>query len=75
MSKAWYKSRTLWLNAVALVLAAAADNWSALQSVLPAHWYAWLAFALPVANAILRTITTQPLHWSAPRDTGAGGKC
>lgn len=65
-SKPWYKSKTLWLNAIALALAAAAENWSALQGVLPAHWYAWFAFALPIGNALIRTVTTQAIHFRSP---------
>jgi hypothetical protein len=75
VKKAWYRSRTIWLNVTAMLLAAAAENWSALQEVLPKHWYAWFAFILSLANAIMRFVTTQPLHWRDERDTGAGGKC
>jgi hypothetical protein len=75
VSKPWYRSRMLWINLAAMLVAAAADNWSTLQPVLPAHWYAWFAFALPILNVALRAVTTQPIHWREPPDMGAGGKC
>ena len=55
--KPWYKSRTLWFNALALALAAAELQLKVLQGVLPGGVYAWLAFVLPVGNAALRFVT------------------
>ena len=55
--KPWYKSRTLWFNALALALAAAELQLNVLRGVLPGGVYAWLAFVLPVGNAALRLIT------------------
>lgn len=73
--KPWWKSRTIWLNVFALVVSALADNWSTLQPVLPAHFYAWVAFVLPVFNVMIRAITTQALTLGRGRvDMGAGGK-
>lgn len=59
--KPWYTSRTLWLNLIALLLAAAETQVGVLKDVLPGGLFAWLAFGLPVANAALRFITTTAL--------------
>lgn len=56
--KPWWKSRTLRVNAVVLVLAAAESQLHVLQGVLPGGLFAWLAFGLPVVNAALRFITS-----------------
>lgn len=56
--KPWYRSRTLWFNAIALALAAAEMQLNVLQGFLPGGVYAWLAFVLPVGNAALRFITS-----------------
>ncbi len=56
--KRWYRSKTLWFNAIVLALAAAETQLNVLQGVLPGGLYAWLAFVLPVGNAALRFITT-----------------
>lgn len=56
--KRWYRSKTLWFNAVVLALAAAETQLKVLEGVLPGGLYAWLAFVLPVGNAALRFITT-----------------
>lgn len=56
--KRWYRSKTLWFNAIVLMLAAAESQLQVLQGVLPGGLYAWLAFVLPVGNAALRFITT-----------------
>lgn len=56
--KPWWQSRTLWVNVVVLMLAAAEAQLGLLQGVLPGGLYAWVAFALPVANAGLRLVTT-----------------
>lgn len=56
--KRWYRSKTLWFNAIVLALAAAETQLKVLEGVLPGGLYAWLAFVLPVGNAALRFITT-----------------
>lgn len=56
--KPWYKSKTLWFNALAIMLAAAETQFHVLQGALPGGLFTWLAFALPVANAALRFITS-----------------
>lgn len=56
--KPWWQSKTLWLNALVLVLAAAETQLQVLKDVLPGSLLAWLAFGLPVANAALRFVTS-----------------
>lgn len=56
--KPWWQSRTLWLNAIVLMLAAAEAKLGVLQGVLPGGLSTWLSFALPVMNAGLRLITS-----------------
>lgn len=56
--KRWYRSKTLWFNAIVLSLAAAESQLKVLEGVLPGGLYAWLAFVLPVGNAALRFITS-----------------
>lgn len=57
-SKPWWQSKTLWLNAIVLALAAAEDHVGLLQPVLPVNFYQLVAFGLPVVNAALRFLTT-----------------
>lgn len=59
--KRWYKSKTLWLNVVVVVLALAESQLNILQPVLPVNFYAVVAFGLPLLNAALRLITSQAL--------------
>lgn len=57
-AKPWWQSRTLWVNALVLMLAAAEAQLGLLQGKLPGGLHTWLAFALPVINVGLRAITT-----------------
>lgn len=59
--KAWYQSKTLWVNAVVAALAALEAGTGILQPLLPANFYAIVAVGLPVVNAVLRIVTTQGL--------------
>ena len=56
--KAWWKSRTLWVNAVAAMLIALEAGTGILQPLLPINLYTVLAVGLPIINALLRVITT-----------------
>lgn len=56
--KPWWQSKTLWVNALVLALAAAESQLQVLQGALPGGLFTWLAFALPVINAALRSITS-----------------
>lgn len=57
--KPWWKSRTIWLNAIVLGLAAAEANLRLLEPMLEVDVYRLLAFALPVLNAMMRLVTTE----------------
>lgn len=59
--KAWYQSKTLWVNIIVAALAALEAGTGVLQPFLPANFYAIVAVGLPVVNAILRIVTTQGL--------------
>lgn len=59
--KAWYQSKTLWVNAIVAALAALEVGTGILQPFLPANFYAMIAVGLPVVNAVLRIVTTQGL--------------
>ena len=56
--KTWWKSKTLWINAVAAMLVALEAGTGVLQPLLPINLYAALAVGLPIINALLRVITT-----------------
>lgn len=56
-AKPWWHSRTLWLNALALGLAAAEDRLGLLKGVLPVSVFELIAFGLPVVNVVLRALT------------------
>jgi hypothetical protein len=61
--KAWYKSKTLILNALAAGLAALEVSTGALKPVLgESGLYVALSVGLPVANAMLRIVTKQPIR-------------
>lgn len=60
-AKAWYKSRTIWCNALIAALALAESQLDILQPLLPFNVYGGLAFALPIVNVVLRTVTTVPV--------------
>ena len=70
MAKPWYRSRMLWVNGVAAALVALEANTGLLQPILPVNFYAALAVALPVVNALLRVVTSQALC-RRRRDLGA----
>lgn len=57
--KKWWKSKTIWLNALVAVVAVAADSVSLLQPILPENFFSIVAFGLPLVNVFLRMITTQ----------------
>jgi hypothetical protein len=59
--KAWYQSKTLWVNAIVAALAAFEAGTGMLQPFLPANFYTMIAVGLPVVNAVLRIVTTQGL--------------
>lgn len=61
LTRAWWKSWTLWINFVFLLLAQAEAQIGLLREVLPINVYALIAIVLPPLNIALRAITTAPL--------------
>ena len=59
--KAWWKSKTLWVNIIVAVLASLEATTGLLQPYLPEHWYVVVAVGLPVINVVRRIVTTQGL--------------
>jgi hypothetical protein len=60
--KPWYKSKIILVNAVAAALAALEASTGVLRPALgEGTFYMLIAVGLPVINAVLRTVTTQPL--------------
>jgi len=59
--KAWYLSKTLWVNAIIAALVALEAGTGLLQPFLPPNFYAIIAVGLPIVNAVLRIVTTQGL--------------
>jgi hypothetical protein len=60
--KPWYTSKTIILNVAIAALAGLEAATGALQPVFGSHnVYAIIAGTLPVANMILRAMTTQPI--------------
>lgn len=64
--KAWYQSKTLWVNIIVAALAALEAGTGVLQPFLPANFYALVAVGLPVINAVLRIVTAQGLSLRKP---------
>lgn len=64
--KAWYQSKTLWVNAIVAALVALEAGTGLLQPFLPPHFYAIVAVVLPIINAVLRIVTTQGLSLGKP---------
>lgn len=56
--KPWYVSKTLWLNGVVAALTALEAGTGLLQPYLPMNIYVLVAVFLPVANAVLRVVTS-----------------
>lgn len=56
--KPWYKSKTIWLNAVAAALAVVELNFHLLQPSIPPGVYVTAAGVLAFANVLLRAVTT-----------------
>jgi hypothetical protein len=59
--KRWTKSKTLWFNAICAALAALEGLTGAMQPYLSVNAFALLSIALPVGNAVLRVVTSEPL--------------
>ncbi|MDH2918463.1 MAG: hypothetical protein PXX73_04640 [Sideroxydans sp.] len=59
--KPWYRSKTLWFNAVVAGLLVLEANFAVLQPYLAGSVYAWFSTVLAVGNAMLRVVTTASL--------------
>jgi len=57
--KPFWKSKTLWFNAIVAALAAAEAAAGVIQPLVPGNVYGWGLMVLTVGNAILRVITSQ----------------
>lgn len=65
--KKWYKSKTLVVNAVVAGLVALEAVTGFLKPYVGDDFYAIIAVALPVINAMLRVITTEPVAFRGDR--------
>lgn len=63
--KPWYASKIIQLNAIAAALVVAEANVGMFQQLLPVNFYAIVATALPLLNAILRLFTTKAVSLTA----------
>jgi hypothetical protein len=72
-AKPWWASRTLWLNAVALLLAALEAHYAVLQQLLPIDAYAGLVLIVALGNVGLRLVTDRAIELRLPgaNDSGA----
>lgn len=61
-TKPWYRSRTLWLNALGAVLLVIEQQLGLIKPFLGADTYAAFALAVMSINAVLRTITSMGLR-------------
>lgn len=59
--KTWWKSKTIWLNAITAGLAAAQMSGYFLQPFMQPQDYAFAMFGLAIINGILRVVTTKGL--------------
>ena len=66
--KTWYKSKTLWLNAVVGGLVALESTTSYLQGHIADKFYIAVAIGLPVLNAVLRSMTNQPITYKRGKE-------
>ena len=59
--KPWWESKTIWVNLAAAFLVSVEAFTGVLQPILPIPLYETIAAVLPLANSILRMITTKPI--------------
>lgn len=58
MTKSWWKSRTLWFNALVAVLATLEASTGLLAQLFTPQVYPAVALSIALTNAVLRIITT-----------------
>jgi len=56
------RSKTLWFSLTLVVFGALMDNLQYLQSVIDPKYYGGIMIFVGIVVAVLRFITTQPLH-------------
>lgn len=61
MKKRWWKSKTLWFNAIVAGLAALEASAGMVQPFVPGNIYGWSLLLLTIGNTVLRIVTTQGL--------------
>jgi hypothetical protein len=59
--KPWWESKTLIINAAAAGLTALEASTGILKPLVGDNFYMIMAGVLPVVNAVLRVVTTQPV--------------
>lgn len=59
--KAWYKSKTLWINIGMAVLIFAEANLGAVKDAYGAAVYIWTGLFVTVANVAIRFVTTNAI--------------
>ena len=59
--KAWWKSKTLWLNGLVAFGAVVEANFGMIRDHIGPQWYVLLIGIVACVNAILRTITSEPI--------------
>lgn len=60
-TKLWWKSKTLWFNAITACLVSLEATTDYIKPYLPDHWYVAVIIALPMINILLRLISTATL--------------
>lgn len=60
-AKPWWKSKTLWFNAIVAGLTALEASANLIQPYLPGNVYGYGLMLLTVGNGALRIVTTQGL--------------
>ena len=70
-TKPWWRSRTLWFNAICAALGAAELSLGLIKDVLPVDAHAVLAFVLVVGNTVLRAVTSTGLVVRPQREGAA----
>jgi len=56
-SKKWYASKTLWINGIAVLLAAI----TALDKLIPAEWLPYMIAVQGIANIVLRLLKNEQI--------------
>ena len=59
--KVWWKSKTLWVNAIVAALVATEAVTGVMQPYVAEKFYAAVAVFLPIINAVMRVVTSEAL--------------